>query len=277
MLKKCCYLFFTGVLAIVLIFLSACNSQVYLQKTILGNTLSYTLTLALCQKEENILNQSASQLNAEGSKVFTVREYFSILANVANWNILINETLHNVTPIVFSKTMQLEENSSNTISPSEPKRISNNLFFYRYKVEYDNPFKGYAAAYNVPTHGTIFHIFRYGYADIFPSFQEAFPFANSAIFNPEIFRVNYIIQSRNRLSVYGDNFHYKNNSTGMRYYVFTSRLGETDTNRIYFEFRRINPIGWYALSIVLGMTIVAALLLVHKLKNRNKHSKSLNA
>jgi len=109
------------------------------------------------------------------------------------------------------------------------------------------------------------------YRDEIPSVSEAFPFAGTPMFNPDHLRVNFVLRTRSRYTLSGEDSSYLDTATRYRYHTFRARFDGSDANQIVFTFIRPNPIGWYVLALVLGGATVATLVLI--LRKRKKKAK----
>ena len=115
---------------------------------------------------------------------------------------------------------------------------------------------------------------HYFYRHLLPSFYDAFPFAKSTAFNPNNFRVNFVMRSNNRYNVFGDDTSEYNRSSSTRYYTFTARFDGSDSNKIVFEFVRPNPIGWYIVAILVGVGVVVLIIVIVKIKRKKQIAKT---
>jgi len=105
-----------------------------------------------------------------------------------------------------------------------------------------------------------------------PSFITAFPFADTPTFNPNNFRVSFVLSTNARYHVFGDD--YMTREGRNRYYTFVARFDGSDYNQIVFEFTRPNPIGWYISAILAGGIAVGIIILALKLKAKKRFKNS---
>jgi len=285
-----------SILIFSVVFFAGCRSQFFMSRIECDYNITYNFTLQLCALEEEILNASAaangiSQL-ANQELPWTIEDYLFALASFVDIEFVSmrtkedNPAVNGFRNLEFRKvidisTYPVEADGSirsfvqSITQNSTLQRVNRfSLFVHRYRQTMPNPFVAYYAQYQNPPSRSLFCIFRNGHEQL-PSFFEAFPFASSTAFNINNFTVNFVIRSNNRYTVFGDDFMYVDRNTGNRYYVFTARF-DGNFDYIIFEFIRPNPLGWYLLAILLGITAIVIILIISKFKLKTLDKRNEN-
>ena len=248
----------------------ACQSTGYLMRVESENYTAYTFTLRLSAKEEALLNESAILRGVRhiNGQPWQAQEYLALLGAMAGFEVSIDRSQGDFIYLVFIRAVKRDPTSDATQShnaamPLQPH--SRNLFVVTYRYSGISPLNSYRIQYDAPPQGSLFHVFKYGIDDKFPAFNKAFPFADSAIFEPNNFRVSFIMRTRSRYTVTGTNIRTFNRTSGYFYYSFNARFDASATNQILFYITRPNPIGWYLLAILLGIISIAITILITKI------------
>ena len=274
---------FIVLLAMPLLF--ACNSSMYFSRQELsGGIVRYDITFKICLHEKGILDNSATLNQTD----WHVVGYLEALGDKTGFKLVQNEVNAIFGPTIRTLSFKklVYANAANptaplanitptagiVIAPPTVTRISRNPFFVRYKYDLPNPFLDYAIQFRHPPAGSLFHIFRYGLGEIFPSFFAAFPAANhTSFFNADNFTANFIMQTSARYRVYGDSIVQSGIGARNYTYIFKNDFSVCDySNRIIFSALRPNPIGWYATAILLGLAVIAIAAKIIKTKLQKK-------
>lgn len=253
---------FIALLAVVLCVLPlfACSAEVECYYSSNEQYFSYeykvTLSKASIAEIESSANENPALLN--GGK-WTLKEYFSELAEICGWNVSGQQRQPFVTETATDTTftfriVQLQTPDDDSDDDSKLVRTVKKKFYFT-TVTYTQPNPLYESlkSYKDGTaqSSTVTFVIKNGYSGL-PAFSSAFPTAEGFIDN---LSMSFYWKADGINAVNGEEVEVN----GERYLKWTVAENNTD---ITYSYRVPNPVGWYVTVAIVGILVTVIILIV---------------